>query len=180
MSSETGFRILKALQGGCVADVLQVELADGTLAVAKRARVEPVDFRLEARMLRTLEARARLPVPEVLASTRTASAAPVRLDAVAQRAATLGAGKAAMLDAPVGTGYAMVKRIGDAPLSALVLQIDAAQLIAGDALQRCARAIGVADQQSRHLAGHFQQLLRDADVDDEHALHELRLQPQRR
>jgi two-component system sensor kinase FixL len=72
------------------------------------------------------------PVPEVLASTRTASAAPVRLDAVAQRAATLGAGKAAMLDAPVGTGYAMVKRIGDSPLTALVLQIDAAQLIAPD------------------------------------------------
>ncbi|WP_219218218.1 sensor histidine kinase [Variovorax boronicumulans] len=72
------------------------------------------------------------PTPEVLASTRNASVAPPRLDVVAQRAATLGAGKAAMLDAPVGPGYAMVKRIGDAPLSALVLQIDAAQLLAPD------------------------------------------------
>lgn len=51
-----------------MADVLQVELADGTLAVAKRARGGQVDFRLEARMLRTLEARGGLPVPEVLAA----------------------------------------------------------------------------------------------------------------
>jgi fructosamine-3-kinase len=68
MSSGPHFRILKPLQGGCVAEVLQVELADGTLAVAKRARGGAVDFRLEARMLRALEARAGLPVPEVLAA----------------------------------------------------------------------------------------------------------------
>ncbi|MGJ7541330.1 sensor histidine kinase [Variovorax sp. LT1R16] len=94
-----------------------------------------------------------VPTPEVLASTRNASAAPVRLDAVTQRAATLGAGKAAMLDAPVGTGYAMVKRIGDAPLSALVLQVDAAQLIAPDGLAPANTAVWLTDAHGQVFGG---------------------------
>lgn len=67
MAGRLAFRTLRPLQGGCVAEVLQVELPDGTPAVAKRARGPGADFRLEAWMLEELKRRAGLPVPEVLA-----------------------------------------------------------------------------------------------------------------
>ncbi len=73
------------------------------------------------------------PAVEVLASTRTRTAAvPFALAEVQQRAAALAAGRAAMLEAPAGPGYALVKRMGTAPPSALVLVIDAARLLEPD------------------------------------------------
>lgn len=61
-------RRLTPLQGGCVAEVVRVELADGTMAVAKRARAGGADFGIEAFMLGELKARSTLPVPAVLAA----------------------------------------------------------------------------------------------------------------
>jgi signal transduction histidine kinase len=73
------------------------------------------------------------PSTEVLVSTRNRTTpTPFTLADVQQRAGSLAAGRAAMLDAPAGPGYALVKRMGTAPPSALVLVIDAARLIEPD------------------------------------------------
>lgn len=56
------------LHGGCIAEVLRVELSDGSLIVAKRSRGEGGDLTLEAFMLRELRRLSTLPVPEVLAA----------------------------------------------------------------------------------------------------------------
>jgi fructosamine-3-kinase len=62
-------RASSPLHGGCIAAILRVELADGTLVVAKRGQGgDAVDFRLEAFMLQELKHRSRLPVPTVLAA----------------------------------------------------------------------------------------------------------------
>jgi len=54
----------RPLGGGCVADVREVELDDGSRCVAKVARAGGLD--VEAWMLRYLAAHTRLPVPAVL------------------------------------------------------------------------------------------------------------------
>jgi fructosamine-3-kinase len=62
-------RASSPLHGGCIAAILRVELADGTLVVAKRGQGgDAVDFRLEAFMLQELKHLSRLPVPTVLAA----------------------------------------------------------------------------------------------------------------
>ena len=74
-----------------------------------------------------------MPPAEVRVSTR-ARAAPAgfKLADVQQRADGLAAGRAAMLEAPAGPGYVLVKRLGTAVPSALVLVIDAQKLIEPD------------------------------------------------
>jgi fructosamine-3-kinase len=57
------------LHGGCIAAIERLELADGTLVVAKRGHGgNAVDFRIEAFMLQELKRLSRLPVPAVLAA----------------------------------------------------------------------------------------------------------------
>jgi hypothetical protein len=57
------------LHGGCIAAIERLELADGTLVVAKRGHGgNAVDFRIEAFMLQELQRLSRLPVPTVLAA----------------------------------------------------------------------------------------------------------------
>jgi len=73
------------------------------------------------------------PPAEVRVSTRARTAlAGFTLADVQQRADGLVAGRAAMLEAPAGPGYALVKRLGTAAPSALVLVIDAQKLIESD------------------------------------------------
>ncbi|MHC2255436.1 hypothetical protein ACVILK_005128 [Bradyrhizobium embrapense] len=59
-------------------------------------------------------------------------------------------------------------------------RLDQAKFFACHALQCRARRLGFSDQQARHLAGHLQDALRDADVDDERPGRKLRLHAQGR
>ena len=63
----TGQRLVGArpLAGGCIAEVLKVELADGGTLVAKVAEPAGGGLALEARMLRYLADQSELPVPAV-------------------------------------------------------------------------------------------------------------------
>jgi len=56
----------RPLHGGCIAEVLCLELADGGALVAKVSGPGAGDLELEARMLRYLAAHSDLPVPRVL------------------------------------------------------------------------------------------------------------------
>jgi signal transduction histidine kinase len=72
------------------------------------------------------------PSPEVLATTDGETGVGADSDAVRQLARLLAAGKAAMLPAGDGARYALVKRLGGEPPTALVLTIDAARLVDPD------------------------------------------------
>ena len=73
-----------------------------------------------------------------------------------------------------------VKAVGQALEIGRRVRLDQTQPVAGDALQRRARPLGLAEQQPRQLIRHVQDALRDADIDHEHVRHELRLHAQRR
>lgn len=67
-----GERLLssKPLGGGCIGEVYRVELADGSAAVAKVDRSGEANLGREAYMLRYLQEKSELPVPEVYHSTQ--------------------------------------------------------------------------------------------------------------
>jgi len=68
-----GERLLSTRQmgGGCIGEVYQVELADGTTLVAKVDREAESHLEREAYMLRYLREYSELPVPEVFYGTQT-------------------------------------------------------------------------------------------------------------
>lgn len=71
VAAALGIRVISSrpLGGGCVADVREVALADGSRCVAKVAA--PGGLEVEAWMLRYLRSQTRLPVPTVLHSDDT-------------------------------------------------------------------------------------------------------------
>ena len=73
-----------------------------------------------------------------------------------------------------------MKTVGEAFEIAFGIGCDQAQFVADDIFQRRGLALGLADQQPRKLIRHFQQILRDADIDHQHAGHQLRLHAKRR
>jgi hypothetical protein len=73
-----------------------------------------------------------------------------------------------------------VKTVGEAFEIALRVRLDQTQFVAGDAFQRRVFCFGLADQQAGDLIRHFQQPLGHADIDHQHARHQLRLHAQRR
>ena len=73
-----------------------------------------------------------------------------------------------------------METVGEPFEVAFGVRCDQTQFVADDIFQRGVFALGLADQQPRKLIRHFQEILRDADVDDEHAGHQLRLHAQRR
>ncbi len=73
-----------------------------------------------------------------------------------------------------------MKTVGEAFEVGLRIWFDQAKLVARYAFKRRAFACRLADQKSRELIRHLQQILRDADVDDQHAGHQVRLHAQRR
>ena len=73
-----------------------------------------------------------------------------------------------------------MKAVGEPFEIAFGVRRDQTQFVADDIFQRRMFAFGLADQQPRKLIRHVQQILRDADVDDQHAGHQLRLHAQRR
>ena len=73
-----------------------------------------------------------------------------------------------------------MKTVGEAFEIALRIRLDQPEFVAGDVFERRALAFGFADQQPGNLIRHFQQPLRDADIDHQHAGHQLRLHAQRR
>jgi hypothetical protein len=73
-----------------------------------------------------------------------------------------------------------VKAVGEAFEVGLRIWFDQAKLVAGDAFKRRAFAGRLADQKPRELIRHLQQILRDADIDDQDAGHQIWLHTQRR
>ena len=73
-----------------------------------------------------------------------------------------------------------VKAVGEAFKIALRIRFDQPKLVADDIFERCALALGVADQEPGNLIRLFQELLRRPDIDHQHTRHELRLDAQRR
>ena len=73
-----------------------------------------------------------------------------------------------------------MKTVGEAFEVGLRIGFDQAQAVAGNAFKWRAPARRLADQEARELIRHFQQALRDADVDDQHAGHQVRLHAKRR
>jgi hypothetical protein len=76
-------------------------------------------------------------------------------------------------------GQVQMKTVGEPFEIALRIGRDKAQFVAGNTFQRLTFAFGFANQQARKLPRHFQQILRDADIDDQHAGHQLRLHAKR-
>ena len=72
-------------------------------------------------------------------------------------------------------GQIEMKAVGQAFEVALGIGGDQPQPVAGDGFKRRARAFGLAEQQARNLVRPVQELLRDADIDHQHARHHLRL-----
>ncbi len=68
VQSATGQRLVRArpLAGGCIAEVLRIELGDGGALVAKVADTAGGGLAVEARMLRYLAEHSALPVPQVI------------------------------------------------------------------------------------------------------------------
>src|SRR5690606_37125925 len=62
----TTLRAAQPLQGGCIGEVSQLDLADGRLVVAKVDRGSHPRLDIEGFMLRYLREHSALPVPEVL------------------------------------------------------------------------------------------------------------------
>jgi len=73
-----------------------------------------------------------------------------------------------------------VKTVGEAFEIAFRLRLDQAEFVAGDAFERRAPGFGLADQKPGNLIRHFEQPLRDTDIDHQHTRHKLRLHAQRR
>ena len=73
-----------------------------------------------------------------------------------------------------------MKTVGEAFEVGLRIGFDQAKLVAGNAFKGSAPARRLADQETRELIRHFQQALRDANVDDQYAGHQVRLHAKRR
>lgn len=72
------------------------------------------------------------PVPRVIAASAESSASPGWLATLGGPVATLAPGRASIFSGAPQGAYLLVKRVGSEPLSALVLTIDAARLVAAD------------------------------------------------
>ncbi len=67
-----------------------------------------------------------------------------------------------------------MKAVGETLEIALGIRLDQAKLVPNDLFKRPPHAFVFPDQQPRNLTRHFQNALRRADIDDQHAGHELR------
>ena len=73
-----------------------------------------------------------------------------------------------------------MKTVGQPFEVALRLRFDQAEPVADDAFEPQLAGLGLADQQPGDLIRHIEQPLRHADIDHQHARHQLRLRAQRR